>query len=482
MSNYFYNHKIFLMVNLIKQSENKDVIFVDDINELNSVKDLSEKKLCIIKSDFKNLHKLKSFQQNYPNLEIWLSSKEISRKNMLLANRYNIKNVIPYPFDIKIISNFFKSKERKSDNDISKEVPQWLNGMKVMIVDDNPMNVELLAETLAGTGLCISAFTNPIDASVAASKEKFDLFLLDVMMPDMSGFELAQSVKDSEVNEDTPVIFISALSDADTKIEGFNIGSYAYIEKPFDVNVVRSQIINVLKNREIQQEMQKKKEAFLAMVTHDLKSPINAEIKALEILEKNYLHSAKDIEKEIVSDVLEAGKYMKNLVDNILNKYSYENGAIILHKERHSLYSLVIECIEETKYLMQEKGLQIDFSDKTRKCMVLLDYLEIKRVIRNLLMNAVEYSPNNSEIHINLSENKNDIIFSIKNKNKGIVIENPEDLFNKFVSYANKQKCVGTGLGLYIAKKAIDAHSGMINIDVSDKDYVKFIFTLPKEV
>lgn len=468
------------MVNLIKQADNKQVVFVEDINKLQKVKGLSEKRLCIIKTDFKNLHKLKFLQEKYPALEIWLTASKITRENMIAANKFNIKNVIPYPFDIKIIKDFFKPQERNIQKEIDAEIPQWLNGLKVMIVDDVPLNVELLAETLANSGLNIISFTNPIDAGIAASKEKFDLFLLDVMMPDMSGFELAEVIKDTEINEDTPVMFISALSDAETKIAGYNLGSIAYIEKPFDINVVRSQVINVLRMRQLQLAMQNKKETFLAMVTHDLKSPINAEIKALELLEQNYLHSANDMEKAIVNDVLGTGRYMKNLVDNILNKYSYDNNEIVLKKGMYSLDNLILECIEETKYFTAEKGLDIEYINKTRKAPVMLDYIEIKRVIHNLISNAAEYSPSNSKITIQLSEEIKYIEVSIKNKNKGIPIENPDEVFKKFVSYANKQKRLGSGLGLYISKMIIDAHSGTINIDVSEKDFVKFVFTLPK--
>lgn len=468
------------MINLIKQTDNKKVIFVESVYELNRIKDLHEKKLCILKTNFKDLHGLRGIKEKYPEMEIWLSSSEISRKDILLANNYGIKNVIPYPFDIKVVNDFFKTKTKKETTECVTETLSWLSGLKVMIVDDNPMNIELLAETLAMSGLNISTFLKPVDAGIAASKEKFDLFLLDIMMPDMSGFELAKIIKNTELNEDSPIMFISALSDSENKIMGYNIGSCAYIEKPFDINVVRSQIFNTLKTKQLQQAMNNKKESFIAMVTHDLKAPVNAEIAALEMLAQNYMRCENSFEKEIVSDLLGASKYMKNLLDNVLNKYSFDNDEVTLSKEKHLLHNLVMESVEETKYLIQDKGLNVQYINKTKKSLVMIDYLEIKRVIHNLLMNAVEYSPKNSTITIELSENKLYYIFSIKNKNKGIPLENPDEIFNKFVSFANKQKKVGSGLGLYIAKRIIDLHNGSIKIDTKQKEYVRFVFTLPK--
>ena len=100
--------------------------------------------------------------------------------------------------------------------------------------------------------------------------------------------------------------------------------------------------------------------------------------------------------------------------------------------------------------------------------------------MHNLLINAIEYSPKNTIINIELSENKKYHIVSIKNRSKGIPIENPEEIFNRFVSYANKHRKAGSGLGLHIAKRIIDAHNGKIHIDTKNKDYVRFVFTLPK--
>lgn len=468
------------MINLFKQTHYKKAVFIEDINELGSYKDLSEKRLCIIKTEFKNLRKLKPIQQKYPDMEIWLCAENIKRKDIILANKYGIKNVIPYPFDLKIINDFFKSKFQKEISETVPEIPVWLKGLKVMIVDDNPMNVELLAQTLANSGLNISTFLNPVDAGIAAEKEKFDLFLLDIMMPDMSGFELAKLIKETEINENAPIMFISALSDSENKITGYNLGSCAYIEKPFDINVVRSQIINTLKTKQLQEAMNNKKESFIAMVTHDLKSPVASEIAALEMLAQNYMRSGCELEKAIVSDLLGASKYMKNLLENVLNKYSFENGDILLNKEIAILDKLIIESLEETKYLMLDKQIRVSYVNKTHNSEIMIDYLEIKRVVHNLLMNAIEYSPKNSEISIELSENERSYVFSIINQNKGIPIENPDEIFNKFVSYANKHKRLGSGLGLYIAKRIIDAHNGTIKIDVSDKNYVRFIFSLPK--
>ena len=471
-------YHIDIMQNLKNNIENEYLLFVDSLKELACISGLSKKKLCIAKTDFKDLHIVKKINKKFPNLEIWLTSTDISRKNIMLANSYCIKNIIPYPVDLKIIQNYFRKQNKMPS--ATEEIPNYssLKGMSVMVVDDNQMNVDLLVETLSALNLEITTFLKPIEASKAAVKEKFDLFLLDVMMPEMSGFELAGIIKRSKINADTPIMFISALSDAENKIMGYNIGSCAYIEKPFEVPVVRSQIYNMLKTKCLQDALKDKKETFLAMVTHDLKTPIYAEICALELLNKNR-DNMDLLQKEIISDILSATKYMKNLVENISQKYKVENENLVLQKSKCSLKDIAIKCIENTKYLFEEKRIKYILNCSARNALAMMDELEIKRVIHNLIINTIEHGISNSKVIMDIKESSSSVIFSITNFGVGIELKNPDEIFSKYVTYANKQKTINSGLGLYIAKRIIDEHGGHIKAESEPKKYVRFTFTIP---
>ena len=459
--------------------ENENLIFVESLKDLQNTNGLSRKKLCIAKTDFKDLYLIKRINKKYPNLEIWLTSPEISRKNILLANSNGVKNVIQYPVDAKLIQTYFQ-KQNKNKVTIH-EIPNYtsLKGLKVMVVDDNQMNVDLLVETLSVLDISITTFLKPIEASRAAVNEKFDLFLLDIMMPEMSGFELANIIKHSKINSDTPIMFISALSDAENKIMGYNIGSCAYIEKPFEVSVVRSQIYNMLKTKSLSDALNDKKETFLQMVTHDLKTPIYAEICALELLGKNN-EKLNGQQKEIISDILSAAKYMKNLVENITQKYKVENENLVLQKTKCSLKEIVVSCIEDTKYLFEEKGMIYILNCSARNLFASMDELEIKRVVHNLIINTIEHGISKSKVIMDIKENGKFLIFSITNFGVGLEITNPDDIFLKYVTYAKKHKKLGSGLGLYIAKKIIDAHGGKIKVESETNNYVKFTFSLPR--
>lgn len=453
--------------------ENETMVFVEDFKKLSSVANLSDKKLCIIKTNFKDINRIKKFCKNYPELEVWLASEEISRKNVLAANACGVKNVIAYPVETQLIHDFFRNKDTPVQSEFHTE--NFLKGLKIMIVDDNKQNVDLLVETLAPMELEISAFLKPKEAAQMVNLHKFDLFLLDIMMPEISGFDLAKIIKNSALNAHTPIMFISALCDPENKIRGFNLGSQAYIEKPFNINVVRSQIFNMLKTKSLQDALYDKKETFMAMVTHDLKSPVNAEICALEILLANQKSSLDSFQKEIINDMLGAAKYMKTLLDNVLNKYKIEQGNLSINPAQHSLERLITECIEETKYLFASKNQIPVFKCGARNSEIFIDYIEIKRVLHNLLINANEHGYKDSKIEMELGNAADMLVFSIKNHSH---MTNPDAIFDRNF----REKSLGAGLGLFISEKIIEAHNGTISAEITPDSCMKITFTLPKRM
>lgn len=468
------------MNNLINEVDNNKILYIENINEFDTNQLNSNKKLCIIKTDFKDLQQIKNFCSAYTNLDIWLTSENITRKNIFAANTCGIKNVIAYPIDAQMVREYFKCKPQESKRN-EKFNDKFLKDKHILILDDNILNIELLEETLAPLNINTHSFIKPQEAIASLKEHKYDLFLLDIMIPEISGFDVANVIKSSELNKNTPIIFISALSDADNKIKGYNLGSVAFIEKPFNINVVQSQIYNILKSQSLQEALEETKETFLAMVTHDLKTPINAEICALELLLKNNASKTDDFEHELICDMLSASKYMKNLVENLLLKYKSEKNQIILQLEPYPLEDIIKKCLEEIHYLTQDKGQQIIFKNKTRNSICNVDYLEIKRTINNLLTNANQYSVPNSTITIELKENEFNFLIEITNQSDKENSKNLKpDIFEKFVQYNKNTKTINTGLGLYICKKIIELHHGKIYYEPLSNNRNKFCFNLPK--
>lgn len=379
-----------------------------------------------------------------------------------------------------LMNEYFKTKPQleKIRPDFN---PEFLQNKRILILDDNVLNVELLEETLSPLKLDIHSFIKPQEAIKSLQETKYDLFLLDIMMPEISGFDVAQVIKNDERNKKTPIVFISALSDAENKIRGYDLGSIAYIEKPFNVSVVQSQIYNILKSKALQDALEETKETFLAMVTHDLKTPIHAEICALELLLKNHETKPLGFTKELLSDMLNTSKYMKNLVENLLIKYKSENDEIILQLEPYPLERIIRKCLEEMQYIAREKNLKIKFKNSVKEDVCNIDFVEIKRAINNLLSNAVQYSIPKTVITVELKETPHDFLIEIINTGSSPISKDlSANMFEKLVQNAQNTKTINLGLGLYICKKIIELHHGKIFCEPTRSGKNKFCFTLPK--
>ena len=461
----------------------QDVVYVNDVRELKGVKGLSNKRLCIIKTDFKDINKIKKVCKSYPDLEIWLACKKISRDNIMAANMCGIKNIVQYPLKDEVLEEIFgddikKNFARKLSRN-EKNKYKAIRGLKVMIVDDNPLNTELLQETLADLGLKLFVFQKPKEAAKIVEVEKMDLFLLDIMMPEMSGFELAEIIQKTKLNANVPIIFISALSDREHKVKSFDLGSCAYIEKPFDVKVVQSQIYSLLKSHNDIEKLSRSKDSYLAMVIHDMKGPVQAELGALKLMTSLYGDNMNDDQKEILTDVINSTKYLQNLVANILEKYKGDNGKVVITKSLNSFKKLVCDCCDEVKYIAFEKNLLINVSYKTHIDNIYFDYDEIKRVVHNILTNGIKYSFKNEKIKVVVTNASDNLIFSVTNRGVGLDINKVGNVFDKFTTYCEEQKSVNAGLGLYISKQIIDAHGGTINFESIQNETTTVTFTLP---
>jgi len=222
------------------------------------------------------------------------------------------------------------------------------------------------------------------------------------------------------------------------------------------------------------------KDTFIAMFTHDLKTPINSGIFVLEMLLKNSSDNLNDFQKELLNDLLNSSKYMKRLTENALCKFKADNGELTLNKEEISIKKLVKNCIEETKYLLNEKNQHLNFFCSQKEIFANVDSIELTRVVNNLIANANKYSDKNSNIDITLKKLNHKVYFEIQDYGCGIEMRNLDKAFEKYVRLANNQKSSGTGLGLYITKLIINAHNGNIEIKSKPQKGTKISFCIPE--
>ena len=217
-------------------------------------------------------------------------------------------------------------------------------------------------------------------------------------------------------------------------------------------------------------------ETYFAMAVHDLKTPINAQILATEyLLKTNYL--SEDL-NELITDILGSAKYLKLLVDNMLTKYQIDMQHQNLCIKQNIVSEVAADAINCVKFLTDEKNVEVKFVNEIKTDVQKFDYIEIKRVLTNLLSNAADFTK--EKIILKITETKKYIRFSVADFGVGISLKNKADIFNKDLTLSKFQKRLGTGLGLFISKQIIEAHGGKICVKSKPDKGSVISFILPK--
>jgi signal transduction histidine kinase len=212
-----------------------------------------------------------------------------------------------------------------------------------------------------------------------------------------------------------------------------------------------------------EKEQNKKKQHFLANLIHDLKTPTNAQLSTLKMLNNETFGSLTLEQHEMITLTHNSCKYMSDLIGTIMETYSHDNGEVQLQKNNFDIIKLIEDISEELKSLYIHNNQEIEFRKEDSKCMIYADKLQIKRVLSNLLANAITYGFDNTIITITLKHQKNHIEIIVKNISKQIPKKELNSIFDRYTKtqYAKYNK-TSNGLGLYLSKKIVELHKGKI--------------------
>ena len=221
------------------------------------------------------------------------------------------------------------------------------------------------------------------------------------------------------------------------------------------------------------------RETYVATLTHDLKTPTIAQIKALDLLLNGHMGELNKEQKEILLLTRDSCNFMYEMLSTLLSTYKYENGDYALNYEKCNIISLIEETVNELDSMQKEKNVTIHINKQGNIFDTECDKMQIKRVITNILGNAISYAYNDTDIQINIKQKDDSIGVETKNKSSYINNETMSNLFKKYVSHAAKFNKVGVGLGLYLSKQIIDAHNGDIYAKSFEDNHNIFGFVLP---
>lgn len=354
----------------------------------------------------------------------------------------------------------------------------------ILIVDDVPDNLKVLSGILKANEYKVRPVLNGQLALEAAENEIPDLILLDIMMPQMDGYEVCRQLKQNPKLKDIPVIFISALNDTRDIVDAFKEGGVDYITKPFQAEEVSARIATHLKISRLSNELKKlnaSKDKFFSIIAHDLRGPLSGLMSFTEQLADEDQYFSDTEKKEITLELSQSARNTFNLLENLLQWSQIERGLTDFNPKSLDLKHVVSECLRTAADTASGKQLRI-ITDIQGNPEVFADTNMLQTVIRNLVSNAIKFTPKGGIITISVESSANNMtLLSVRDTGIGMNEEMREKLF---LIGANTKRPgtegeLSTGLGLILCKEFVEKQSGKLWVESTKNTGSVFYFTIP---
>ena len=362
---------------------------------------------------------------------------------------------------------------------------------KILIVDDVMSNVLLLKVLLTNEKFAIATASNGRQALEQVEKENPDLVLLDVMMPDMSGFEVAQHLKSNPNTADIPIIFLTALNSTADIVKGFQVGANDFISKPFNkeeliirvthqISLVAAKRLILSKTEELQRTIAGRDKLY-SVIAHDLRSPMGSIKMVLNMLILNLPSEKIGAEMyELLTMANQTTEDVFSLLDNLLKWTKSQIGKLNVVYQDVDLVEVTDGVIEIFSMVASLKKIRIR-EMKPEKMMANADIDMLKTVVRNLLSNAIKFSKENSEVLVKMEEVDGMAVVSVQDYGCGISEEGQKKLLHTDTHFStfgtNNEE--GSGLGLLLCKDFVVKNGGKLWFTSKEGEGSIFSFSIP---
>jgi two-component system, sensor histidine kinase and response regulator len=357
----------------------------------------------------------------------------------------------------------------------------------ILIVDDIPANLRILSEILKSVGYKVRPVPNGMLALQVAEKEKPDLILLDIMMPDMDGYEVCRRIKANPFLNDIPIIFISALNETNDVVTALKSGGVDYVTKPFQAEEVIARVYTHVKLYRQSIELQNlnvTKDKFFSIIAHDLKGSMRGFKGMTEFLAECVPSMTMAEIQEHLGSLRDSSTHLFRLLENLLQWARLQQGSVPFEIEPIRLQSIVKESIILIKELAKRKNIDIA-QDVSKQLRVFADSNMLQTILRNLLSNAVKFSMAGGNVSISArAADDKSIEIAIKDSGIGMTREMIDNLF-RLDSQTGRPGTDGepsTGLGLLLCKEFIEKHGGKIWVESEVGKGSICTFTIPGSV
>ncbi|SEQ81073.1 sensor histidine kinase [Pedobacter rhizosphaerae] len=365
----------------------------------------------------------------------------------------------------------------------------------ILIVDDRPENLISLQKVLQAHNFEVDTASSGEEALKKVLKNNYVLIILDVQMPDMDGFEVAEAISGFSKAKDTAIIFLSAVNTELKFItKGYLSGGLDYITKPVDINVLllkiktfyriyeQSRKLNevqekLLEEIEFRKQAENKKDEFISIASHELKTPLTSVKGYIQLLQRSL---DKDNKAMAINHLEKASIQLEKLNDlivDLLDISKIESGKMKFNMQHFCADNMVNNAIEMLQ--QSNPNFIINKLGKTHE-MIFGDEMRLEQVVINFITNAIKYAPGTNQVNVTINIKDGKLYLAVKDFGIGISSEQQKRIFEKFYRVEeNSNRFNGLGIGLYICSEIINRHGGTIGVNSVPDEGSEFYFIIP---
>ena len=361
---------------------------------------------------------------------------------------------------------------------------------KILIVDDVVSNVLLLKILLTKEEFQVCTANNGMTCIEMAKKEHPDLILLDVMMPDINGFDTAVVLKKDDTTKDIPIIFLTALNTPQDLVHGFQVGASDFLTKPFNkeelvmrvtqqISLVAAKRIIEKQNAELRATLSNRDKMY-SVIAHDLRSPMASIRMVLNLVIQSA--SPETVGPELFMLLDQANRESEevhDLLDNLLKWTKSQTGRLTVVKQELDLNDIIPGVVEIFEAIAATKHIKLDLKPSGSSLKVEADNDMLKTVVRNFLSNAIKFSPEDSTIEIVMAEEGEFAKVSVRDQGVGIAADRLGSIFHKGETTYGTGGEEGSGLGLQLCQDFARKNGGDCTVESVEGQGSTFSVLIP---
>jgi len=353
----------------------------------------------------------------------------------------------------------------------------------LLVVDDNAPNREMLVRSLQRQGYTVSVAADGRQALEMVRAQPFDLILLDIMLPEMDGYEVLQHLKSDPALWPIPVLMISVLDDMESVVHCIQAGAEDYLPKPFNSVLLKARIDACLekkrlRDREVQlfeqlqenyrrlREAEALRDDLTQMLVHDLRTPLTSLLTGLQTLCVSHLD---ETDQELLRMAIQGGHTLLRMINDVLDIHHMEAGSLALEREKLEAKLLIDSAVQQVASLAAEKHQTLTKEIAPDLPAFYGDEEKLRRTLINLLGNAIKFTPSGGRIAVSARREPEGsaMLFTVQDTGEGIPKEAFQRIFDKFGQVEERKagRKMSTGLGLTFCKMVVEAHGGRIWVE-----------------